>query len=147
MIRTQILNWCQSCRNRKVGTAVRFQPGQKPTVICPVRVTTRQDIAGRVFGRVWNRTEPIIRSKPGPLAGYPDPLLTLHLSRWREMSTGSGAGGARLWCPPWAPGTGGAAWSKRHSSQPASWHSYTKPSPRWFACWRRRLHSRKRIGK
>jgi len=32
---------------------------------------------GRVFGRFWNRTEPFIRSKPGPLAGYPDPLLTL----------------------------------------------------------------------
>ena len=33
--------------------------------------------AVRVFGRFWNRSEPNRRSKPGPLAGYPDPLLTL----------------------------------------------------------------------
>jgi len=33
--------------------------------------------AGRVFGWVWNQTEPFLRSKPGPLAGSPDPLLRL----------------------------------------------------------------------
>jgi len=38
-----------------------------------------QEAPGRVFGRVWNRTEPFFRFKPGPLAGYPDPLLTLVL--------------------------------------------------------------------
>jgi len=37
----------------------------------------RQEAAGRVFGRVWNRTDPFLRSKPGLVAGYPDPLLTL----------------------------------------------------------------------
>jgi hypothetical protein len=37
----------------------------------------RQEAVGRVFGRFWNRNEPLIRSKPGPLVGYPDPLLTL----------------------------------------------------------------------
>jgi len=37
----------------------------------------RQDAGGRIFGRFWNRTEPFIWSKPGPLAGYLDPLLTL----------------------------------------------------------------------
>jgi hypothetical protein len=37
----------------------------------------RQDAAGRVFGRVWNRTELFQRSQPGLMAGYPDPLLTL----------------------------------------------------------------------
>jgi hypothetical protein len=31
----------------------------------------------RVFRRFWNRTDPFLRSKLGPLAGYPDPLLTL----------------------------------------------------------------------
>jgi len=40
---------------------------------------THQESAGRVFGRFWNRTDPFLRSKPGPLAGYPDPLLTLDL--------------------------------------------------------------------
>jgi len=38
---------------------------------------TRQDLAVRVFGRVTTRTEPNRRPKTGPLAGYPDPLLTL----------------------------------------------------------------------
>jgi len=37
----------------------------------------RQESAGRVSGRFWNRTDPYLQSKPGPLAGYPDPLLTL----------------------------------------------------------------------
>jgi hypothetical protein len=31
----------------------------------------------RVFGRFWNRNEQNRKSKPSPLAGYPDPLLTL----------------------------------------------------------------------
>jgi len=38
---------------------------------------TCQAKAGRVFPQVWNRTEPNHRSKPGLLAGYPDPLITL----------------------------------------------------------------------
>jgi len=37
----------------------------------------RQEALGQVVVRVWNRTKPFFRSKPGPLAGYPDPLLTL----------------------------------------------------------------------
>jgi len=36
-----------------------------------------QDTAGQVFGRFWNQIELFFRSKPGPLAGYPDWLLTL----------------------------------------------------------------------
>jgi len=36
-----------------------------------------QEAAGQVFGRVWNQTDPFLWSKPGPLAGYSDPLLTL----------------------------------------------------------------------
>ena len=35
-----------------------------------------QESAAWVFGRVWDRTDSLLRSKPGPLAGYPDPLLT-----------------------------------------------------------------------
>jgi hypothetical protein len=37
----------------------------------------RQEALVRVFGLFWNRTEPFFWSKPGPLGGYPDPLLTL----------------------------------------------------------------------
>jgi hypothetical protein len=43
----------------------------------------RQESAGRVFGRFWNRTNSFLRSKPGPLAGYPDPLLTLAVTLGR----------------------------------------------------------------
>jgi len=39
----------------------------------------RQDSAGWVFGRFWNRTYLFLRSKPGPLAGHLDPLLTLNI--------------------------------------------------------------------
>ena len=38
-----------------------------------------QEAAGRVFGWFWNGTEPFLRSNPGPLAGYPDPLPTLSM--------------------------------------------------------------------
>jgi len=31
--------------------------------------------AGLDFGQVWTRTDPSLQSKPGPLGGYPDPLL------------------------------------------------------------------------
>jgi len=37
----------------------------------------RQEAVGCVFRRLWNRTEPFFRSKPRPLAGCPDPSLTL----------------------------------------------------------------------
>jgi hypothetical protein len=43
----------------------------------------RQESAGRVFGRVWNQTDLFLGSKPGPLGGYPDPLLTLATMSWR----------------------------------------------------------------
>jgi len=85
MIRTQILNCSQSGRNCKVGTAVQFQPSQKPTVLCPVRVTTCADKAGRVLGPVWHRTEPNSWPKHGPLAGSLDPSLTPHVpNNWNQ---------------------------------------------------------------
>ena len=42
----------------------------------------RQESAVWVFRRFWNRTDPFLQSKPEPLAGYPDPLLTLTLSNY-----------------------------------------------------------------
>jgi hypothetical protein len=45
----------------------------------------RQDAAGRVFGRFWNQTKPFFRSEPGPLAGYPHPLLTLRAADVETM--------------------------------------------------------------
>jgi len=43
----------------------------------------RQAAAGRGFGQFWNRTYPFLLSKPGPLAGYPEPVLTLMTSHIR----------------------------------------------------------------
>jgi len=40
-----------------------------------------QDSVGRVSVQFWDRTDPFLRAKPGPLAGYPDPLLTLVASK------------------------------------------------------------------
>jgi hypothetical protein len=40
----------------------------------------RQESVGRVFGQVWNRTDPVLRPKPGPLSGHLDPLLTLGMA-------------------------------------------------------------------
>jgi hypothetical protein len=37
----------------------------------------RQESTGRVFGRFWNLTDRFLQSKSRPLAGYPDPLITL----------------------------------------------------------------------
>jgi hypothetical protein len=74
-IRTHILNCSQSCRNRIFGTAVRFQPGQIPAVLCSGRITTRQDKSGSGFWPVLepNRTEPQVKTRtagglPGPVA-------------------------------------------------------------------------------
>jgi hypothetical protein len=37
----------------------------------------RQESARQIFGQVWNRIDLFLRSKPGLLAGYLNPLLTL----------------------------------------------------------------------
>jgi len=37
----------------------------------------RQELADWFFGRVWDQTDRFLLSKPGQLADYPDPLLTL----------------------------------------------------------------------
>jgi len=44
------------------------------------RSLIRQEAAGCVFGWVWNLTDLNFQSEPRPLAGYPDPLLTLFIS-------------------------------------------------------------------
>jgi hypothetical protein len=54
--------------------------GTGPGLACQVS-------ADRVFGRFWNRTDLFLRSQPGPLAGYPDPLLTLALAPIKYLSS------------------------------------------------------------
>ena len=81
-IRTQILNWSQSCRNRKFGTAVWFQPGQIPAVLCPGRVTTRQAKRGSGFwpGLEPNRTEPPVKTRTA--GGLPGPVANTNYQAW-----------------------------------------------------------------
>jgi len=56
----------------------------KPGETCGLMGTgpglARQESVGWVSGQVWIRTDLFLRSKPGPLAGYLDPLLTLCMS-------------------------------------------------------------------
>jgi len=71
-MRTQILNWRQRCRNCKVGTAVRFQPGWRPAGFCPVRVTNPPGQCGSCFwpGVEPNQTKPQANNRTaGRLAG------------------------------------------------------------------------------
>jgi len=53
------------------------KPGKTRSFIGTGTGLAHQDAPGLVFGRVWNRTKLFFRFQPGPLVGYPDPLLTL----------------------------------------------------------------------
>jgi len=45
-----------------------------------------QEVTGQVSGWFWNRTELFSRSKAGPLAGYPDRMVTQRGSRnWNAV--------------------------------------------------------------
>jgi len=64
-------------QNRRLEPTGLAKPGETRGLTGTGPGLAREESAGRVFGRFWNRTDPFLRSKPGPLAGYPDPLLTL----------------------------------------------------------------------
>jgi len=64
-------------QNRRLEPTGQAKPGETRGLTGTGPGLARQESAGRVFVRFWNRTDPFLRSKPGPLAGYPDPLLTL----------------------------------------------------------------------
>ena len=65
----------------------RAKPGETRGLMGTGPGSDHQEAAGRVFGRVWNRTKVFSQSKPGPLAGYPDTLLTLTAVNSRYEST------------------------------------------------------------
>jgi hypothetical protein len=46
----------------------------------------RHELAGRVVGQVWNQSDPFVRSKPGPLVGFLDPLLTLQIPSFAKVT-------------------------------------------------------------
>ena len=89
MIRTPILNRCQSCRNCKLGTVVEFQPGQKPTVLCPVRVTDppRQTVSGFRTSLQLKRTVHPVHTRPA--GGSPGPVADTnqYIFQWCNFDT------------------------------------------------------------
>jgi len=70
-------------QNRRLEPTGLAKPGETRGLTGTGLGLARQDSAGRVFGRFWNRTDAFLRSKPGPLVGYPDPLLTLGINTTR----------------------------------------------------------------
>ena len=71
------INVIPETQNRRLEPTGLAKPGETRGLTGTGPGLARQETACRVFGRFWNRTDPVLRSKPGPLAGYPDQLLTL----------------------------------------------------------------------
>jgi hypothetical protein len=74
-------------QNRRLEPTGLVKPGETRGLTGTGPGLARQESAGRVFGRFWNRTDLFLRSKPGPLACYPDPLLTLYITHLSELGT------------------------------------------------------------
>ena len=72
-------------QNRTLEPTGLATPGKTGGLIgtCPGLV--HQDLAGRVSGWGWNRTDPFVWAKPGPLAGFPYPLLILDIDSMFKM--------------------------------------------------------------
>jgi len=64
-------------QNRRLEPTGLAKPGESCGLMGTGPGLARQESAGWVFGQFWIRTNPFLRSKPGPLVGYPDPLLTI----------------------------------------------------------------------
>jgi hypothetical protein len=64
-------------RNRRLKLTGLAKPVETRGLTGMFPGSARQESADWVFGRVRNRTDPLFRSKPGPLVGYPDLLRTL----------------------------------------------------------------------
>jgi len=71
IIRTQKLNSRQSGRNRKVGTAVRFQHSQKPTVQSVVQSTTPPGQSGLGHRTGQDLPKPILTVQTWTTGGLP----------------------------------------------------------------------------
>ena len=64
-------------QNRRLEPTDLAKPGQTCGLTGRCPGLARQESAGRVFGWVSTQIDLFLRSKPKPLAGYADPLLTL----------------------------------------------------------------------
>jgi len=65
-------------RNQRLELTSLTKPSTTLRLPGPGLGLAHQEAAGRVLGQVWNRTNPILGSKPRPLVGHLDPLLTLN---------------------------------------------------------------------
>jgi len=64
-------------QNRRLDPTVQTKPGETSESMVTGPGLDSQEAVGQDVGQFWNRTESFFRSKPGPLAGFPDLLLTL----------------------------------------------------------------------
>jgi len=64
-------------RNRRLELPGQDKRGNPCELICTGPGLDPQEDVGQVFGQIWNQTDPFLWLKPGPLAGYPDPLSIL----------------------------------------------------------------------
>jgi hypothetical protein len=88
-------------QNRRLEPTVLAKPGNAHGLPSTGPGLACQESTGRVFGRVWNRTDPFLRSKPGLLVGYLDPLLTLPVCEASESSFEAGNASCRQWRDYW----------------------------------------------
>jgi len=65
-------------QNRRLDPTGLAKPGETRGLMGMRPNLERQEAAGGVSGRFWNQTEQFFQTKPGPLAGYPDPFLSLN---------------------------------------------------------------------
>jgi len=68
-------------QNRILEATGLAKPGKTRGLMGTGPGLARQDSAGRVSGWFSNRTDLFLGAKPGLLAGYPDPLLTLAMGQ------------------------------------------------------------------
>jgi hypothetical protein len=74
-----IINVKLKTQNRRLEPMGQADPGETHELTGTGPGLARQESAGQVPRRVWHQTDMFLRSKPRPLVGYPDPLLTLAL--------------------------------------------------------------------
>ena len=76
-ITTQMINRSQSSEFAKSRLCCTINPDIRPRVYDRSGLQPCQDSAVWIFEWVWKQTQTFFDSKPGPLAGYPDQLVTL----------------------------------------------------------------------
>ena len=71
------INMKLQMQNRKLEPTGLAKPSETPRLMGTGPGLNCEESADWGFGWLWNQTDTFFRSKPGPLAGYPDPFLTL----------------------------------------------------------------------